>query len=143
MILAVFDTNVLVSSLLSRHPDSATVQVVDAIATKKIIPLYNHEILAEYNEVLHREKFRFNGARIRQLLSVFQQFGVNVGIPAPTGEVLPDDDDLVFYEVTMERREDDAYLITGNLRHFPHRTFIVTPAEMMQILNERPSDSEE
>ena len=43
-------------------------------------------------------------------------------------------DDLVFYEVVMEKREDDAYLITGNLRHFPVRDYIVTPAEMMGII---------
>ena len=32
MIFAVIDTNVLVSALLSRHPDAATVQVVSAIS---------------------------------------------------------------------------------------------------------------
>ena len=145
MIFAVFDTNVLIASLLSKHSDTATVQVVNAITTNKIIPLYNYEILAEYDEVLHREKFRFSEERIKQALSVIQAFGVNVGTPTPTGEVLPDEDDLVFYEVVMEKRSDDAYLITGNVKHFPHRTFIVTPAEMMQILslaeNKNPEQS--
>ena len=57
--------------------------------------------------------------------------------PSPTGEVLPDMDDLVFYEVVMEKRKaDDAYLITGNLKHFPVREYIVTPAEMMSILEQ-------
>lgn len=42
--------------------------------------------------------------------------------------------DLVFYEVVMEKRSEDAYLITGNIKHFPKREFIVTPAEMMEIL---------
>ncbi len=54
--------------------------------------------------------------------------------PSPAGEILPDEDDLVFYEVVMEKRADDAYLITGNIRHFPERSFIVTPAEMMALL---------
>ena len=52
-----------------------------------------------------------------------------------TGKVLVDMDDLVFYEVVMEKREDDAYLITGNIRHFPECDFIVTPAEMMEIIH--------
>lgn len=43
--LAVFDTNVLVSSLLTRHPDSATAVVVNMIADRVIIPLYNEDIL--------------------------------------------------------------------------------------------------
>ena len=55
---------------------------------------------------------------------------------SPTGELLPDMDDLVFYEVVMEKRDDGAYLVTGNIRHFPQRNFIVTPAEMMKILHE-------
>ena len=43
-------------------------------------------------------------------------------------------DDLVFYEVAMEKRDDDAYLVTGNQKHYPIRDFIVTPAEMMEII---------
>ena len=75
MIFAVFDTNVLIASLLSKHADSATVQVVNAIADNRIIPLYNYDILAEYDEVLHREKFRFSEERIRQTLVVRQGDG--------------------------------------------------------------------
>ena len=54
-------------------------------------------------------------------------------IPLYNQEIL-DMDDLVFYEVVIEKREDDAYLITGNIRHFPKRDFIVTPAEIMAII---------
>lgn len=43
-------------------------------------------------------------------------------------------DDLIFYEVTMEKRDEDAYLVTGNQKHYPIRDFIVTPAEMMEII---------
>ncbi len=45
-----------------------------------------------------------------------------------------DMDDLVFYEIVMEKRDDNAYLITGNVRHFPKRDFVVTPSEMIEIL---------
>ena len=56
--------------------------------------------------------------------------------PSPTGEILPDMKDLPFYEVVMEKRQtDDTYLVTGNQKHFPNRTFIVTPKEMLDILN--------
>ena len=35
----------------------------------------------------------------------------------------------------MEQRKDEnAYLVTGNLKHFPIRTYIVTPKEMLDIL---------
>ena len=49
-------------------------------------------------------------------------------------------DDLVFYEVVMEKRNDDAYLITGNIKHFPERKYIVTPAQMMSILDEKSKE---
>lgn len=131
---AVFDTNVLVSSFLTKNADSATARVIDAIADEVIVPLYNAEILTEYNEVLHRDKFSFREETIATALKVIRQFGIEV-LASPTGEILPDMDDLVFYEVTMEKREDDAYLITGNLKHFPKRPYIVTPGEMMKIID--------
>ena len=65
-----------------------------------------------------------------------KQYGVEI-FPQPTGEILVDMDDLIFYEVAMERRDDDAYLITGNQKHYPVRDFIVTPAEMMEIIYKR------
>lgn len=124
---AVFDTNVLILSLLTKRTDTATAQVVDAISSGLIIPLYNQEILDEYTDVLHRAKFSFSEERIGRLMAMIRQYGLAVN-PSPTGEI------LVFYEVVMEKREDDAYLITGNIRHFPERDFIVTPAEMMAII---------
>ena len=132
---AVYDTNVLISSLLSKNVDAATVRVVDAIAERRIIPLYNQEILEEYEDVLRRKKFSFSVERIQLILKVIRQFGIEVN-PDPTGEVLVDMDDLVFYEVVMEKRDDDAYLITGNIRHFPQRDYIVTPSEMIAIMEE-------
>lgn len=130
---AVFDTNVLISSLLTKRTDSATARVVDAISSGDIIPLYNQEILSEYNEVLHRKKFSFSKERIQKILLMIRQFGLAVN-PSPTGEILVDMDDLVFYEIVMEKKDDNAYLITGNIRHFPERDFIVTPSEMIEIL---------
>ena len=131
---AVFDTNVLVSSLITKNPDSATARVINAVYEGQLIPLYNDEIIEEYEEVLNRPHFPFTDSSVGKLLKMIRQFGVKVN-PSPTGETLPDMDDLVFYEVVMEKRDDNAYLITGNIRHFPKREYIVTPAEMMNILD--------
>ena len=50
---------------------------------------------------------------------------------------LPDPKDRVFYEVVMEeRKNEDAYLVTGNIKHFPIRPYIVTPREMLDIILE-------
>ena len=130
---AVIDTNVLLSALLSKKEDTATVKVLDAVFDGKIIPLYHQDILIEYNEVLHREKFHLREELIRKIIDAFMQYGVEV-FPQPTGAILIDMDDLIFYEVAMEKREEDAYLVTGNQKHYPIRDFIVTPAEMMTII---------
>ncbi|MBQ9157285.1 MAG: hypothetical protein IJ137_10955 [Eubacterium sp.] len=53
-------------------------------------------------------------------------------------ENLPDPKDVVFYAVTMEaRKADDAYLVTGNIKHFPLKPFVVTPREMLTILENK------
>lgn len=133
---AVIDTNVLLAALLSKNECSATVKVLDAVFEGTIIPLYHQDILIEYDEVLHREKFHLQEITIQTVLDAIRQYGVEV-FPQPTGAVLIDMDDLVFYEVAMEKRDDDAYLVTGNQKHYPFRDFIVTPAEMMKIIETR------
>ena len=130
---AVIDTNVFISALLSKRADTATVKVLDAMFDGIIVPLYHEEIIAEYDEVLHRRKFHFLEETIQTVINAVKQYGVEI-FPQPTGEMLVDMDDLIFYEVAMEKRDDDAYLVTGNQKHYPMRDFIVTPAEMMKII---------
>jgi hypothetical protein len=37
---------------------------------------------------------------------------------------------------------EDSYLVTGNIKHFPKRPFIVTPAEMLQVIYEIKSSKQ-
>ncbi len=133
---AVIDTNVFISALISRNGDSATVKVLRSILDGRIVPLYHDDILVEYDEVLHREKFHFKEKSIQMVLAAVKEFGVEV-FPQPTGEIMIDMDDLIFYEVTMEKRDVDAYLVTGNQKHYPIKDFIVTPTEMIRIIEKR------
>lgn len=131
---AVLDTNVLVSALLARHLDSSPVLILQQMLAGIITPVYDDGILAEYGEVLHRPKFNFSESHISTLLSAILQFGVSVE-RLQTDATLLDPKDLVFYEVVMAKREDNAYLVTGNIKHFPKEPFIVTPNEMLDILS--------
>lgn len=65
---AVFDTNVLVSALMSRRTDSPTVALLDYVLDGRIVLLINEDILTEYNEVLHRSKFNFSDERIKAVI---------------------------------------------------------------------------
>lgn len=134
MVYAVIDTNVFISALITKNKDAATVKVLEAVFKGAIIPLYNDDILDEYNEVLHRSKFKIDEPTICMLLHAIKTYGVEV-YPQPSGEILVDMDDLIFYEVAIDKRGDDAYLITGNRKHYPLKNFIVSPAEMLEILN--------
>jgi putative PIN family toxin of toxin-antitoxin system len=131
MIYAVIDTNVFVAALLSRHSNSATVLVVDTLMNHGICPLYNQEIINEYHDVLHREKFHFPSESIDAIISTVQKYGISSERIA-SSEYFPDPKDVVFYEVALSK--DDAYLVTGNTKHFPKKPIVVTPAEMMKIL---------
>ena len=133
---AVIDTNVLVSALLSSKEDSATVQVLGKVFQGSIIPVYSNVIAKEYREVLSRKKFGFSGDTIEYLLSAIEKYGLLVD-PAPSGITLPDRKDLPFYEVVLEKRDDGAYLVTGNIRHFPEKPFVVTPRELLDILAQK------
>lgn len=129
----VIDTNVLISSLLSKNKDSATALIMNAVMQQDVILLYSKDILMEYEDVLSRKKFRFSEEKVRHLLEIIKLIGVEID-PKAVSEILPDMDDIIFYEVVMEKRDEDAYLVTGNIKHFPKKRFIVTPAEMIKIL---------
>lgn len=132
MIYAVIDTNVLVSALLTHNKQSSTIQVMEAMFANKIIPLYNEDIISEYEDVLHRAKFSFSEAAISHYLETMKQAGIHSQRIA-SSEHFPDPKDVVFYEVALSK--DDAYLVTGNKKHFPHTPIVVTPAEMLDILS--------
>ena len=134
-IYAVVDTNVIVSALITKNPQSPPNLVLREMLDGKIIPLYHADIIEEYREVLSRTKFHLKEETIQIVINSIISNGIEVN-PTPTGEILIDMDDLVFYEVAMEKRDDDAYLVTGNQKHYPVKDFIVTPSEMLSILNQ-------
>ena len=129
----VVDTNVLVSALLSSKEDSATVQIVKKILDGDLVPIFSEAVKKEYREVLHRSKFGLSGDVVEYLLSALFKSGITLE-PSPSGIVIADPKDLPFYELVLEKRKDQPYLITGNVRHFPKETFVVTPRELIDIL---------
>lgn len=131
MIYAVIDTNVLVSAMLTHSKQSATFLVMEAMIAYKIIPLFNEEIISEYEDVLHRAKFGFSEVDVSQYLEALRQAGIHSQRIA-SSEYFPDPKDVVFYEVALSK--EDAYLVTGNKKHFPNKPIVVTPAEMVEIL---------
>lgn len=133
MIYAVIDTNVLVSAHISKQPHSATVKVVSFMLIGLLKPVYNEEILAEYTEVLHREKFHLSDTGIKNLLDYIRRFGVHSD-RIPYTDNMPDEKDRPFYEVSLSM--DGTYLVTGNLKHFPTTPKVISPADMVALIEQ-------
>ena len=111
MFYAVIDTNVIVSALITKRPESPVLQVMQRIFSGRVCALVNEEILAE-----------------------LQKHCMNVDAP-PSDVVLPDPKDVVFYNVVLAKRDKDARLVTGNIKHFPVCDFVVTPREFLDIVD--------
>ena len=129
---AVIDTNVIVSSMLKT--DSIPGSIINCVSTNTIIPLLSDEIINEYVDVLTRNKFDIDNNKVSQLISLFYEKGIFLK-REQTLEDFIDQDDIVFYEIVMSARNTmDAYLVTGNMKHYPIRNYIVTPREMIEII---------
>ncbi len=131
MIYAVIDTNVFVSAYLTHNLNSATSKVVEALFRGRICPLYNEEIMAEYEEVLSRPHFDISDNERQSLFNYIRLNGVATERTS-FDELFADEDDRVFYEVALT--EEDSFLVTGNLKHYPVDPRVVTPAQMVAIL---------
>ena len=129
---AVIDTNVLVSAMLKWN--SVPGNVLSLTFDGPITPILNQEIVAEYREVLSRPKFHLTKDIIDDILESLNAVGIYVDADAIDID-LPDPKDRIFYEVVMEeRKSEDAYLVTGNIKHYPNEPFIVTPRQMIDIV---------
>lgn len=134
MIYAVIDTNVLVSALITHNPESATAKVVKGLLQQDFVPMYDTDIIAEYEDVLHRAKFHIPQEVADALISYIMEHGIEAS-RVDFAEVMPDEDDRVFYEVSLSH--EDSFLVTGNLKHYPATPHVITPADFMVHLKNK------
>ena len=115
MIAAVFDTNVVVSGILS--PEGAPGRIMEAIFDGFCRPVYSDAILMEYEEVLTRPKFFLIQRQVEGVLARFHEEGLIAPFDhAQHRDKFPDADDLVFVDAAIGA---NVPLVTGNIRHFP------------------------
>lgn len=124
--LAVVDTNVLVSALWSRN--GAPAKVLSVVLAGDAVPCYDYRIMCEYQEVLRRPKFKFSAGEVASLLDWFEHCGRPV-LAKPVDGVFPDEGDRKFYEVA---KTCGALLVTGNLRHFPKDPLVMGVADFLE-----------
>ena len=133
MLYAVIDTNVLVSALLNINSNPG--KVLLSVFNSETRPLLNAEIIAEYRDVLAREKFHFPAETVDIVMNRLAAVSMNINAAEGEFPEITDPKDRCFFAVTMTGRlSEDALLVTGNIRHFPAKPFVVTPAQFVAML---------
>lgn len=134
MRLAVFDTNVIVSAGVM--PDGPPGLLVESALGGGVQIVTCPRILDEYLDVVRRAKFlrhRFPPPWLQLLI----EESLHLPDPEPWPHALPDPDDGPFLALAHKA---GAWLVTGNLRHFPQSArrglTVLTPAAYLKHLTE-------
>jgi len=123
----VLDTNILASALIT--PSGNPASVYKLFLNGEIVLVYSAEIIQEYEDVLYRTRLRIPAEDADTILEAIRQCGELVA-PSPSIGSMADEDDRVFYDAA---RTAGAYLITGNTRHYPASSFVLTPREFLEL----------
>ncbi|MBR1729965.1 MAG: putative toxin-antitoxin system toxin component, PIN family [Selenomonadaceae bacterium] len=127
--IAVLDTNVLVSALWSSNGKAA--YILQKVIAGDLKLCHSYQILTEYREVLLRPKFKFKDWQVNFLLETIEKDGFSV-IPTSLPNIkFIDESDRIFYEVA---KFCNAPLVTGNLKHFPNDDCIMTVSDFYQSI---------
>ena len=89
------------------------------------------EIIAEYHDVLSRGWLGLDPVDVQDLIELIISTGFSI-MPEKSITPMPDEDDRVFYDVA---KNSGAYLVTGNIKHYPKENFVVTPAQFLMLLD--------
>ena len=128
MINIVLDTNIIVSAALSSEGNPA--KIIKLIALDDSIQIYySPAILDEYKKVLSYERLNLSEEKQTRAVNLIEKNGVCVQ-PETSDIPLPDESDRIFYDTA---KAVNAYLVTGNQKHYPEESQIVTPARFVEI----------
>ncbi|MBP5706762.1 MAG: putative toxin-antitoxin system toxin component, PIN family [Spirochaetales bacterium] len=102
-----------------------------------IVPVYSEEIINEYIEVLHRDKFGLPEEIITPIIRDITEHGIELTeiVSLSENDIVPDPKDVVFYVVTLSASDLDALLVTGNLKDFPRKPFVMSPTEFIDMFD--------
>ena len=124
----VLDTNVVVSAFI--NPGGTPSQIVKMILGRRAELCYNSAILSEYESVMLRPKFsaKINSSTVHRFINLLKSIGISFD-PSPSKIRLQDESDRIFYDTA---RESGSLLISGNIKHYPKKPFILLPADFLK-----------
>jgi predicted nucleic acid-binding protein len=129
MKVAVFDSNVVVSAGINRR--GAPGILIEMVLARQLHAVTCPSIIAEYGEVSRRSKFLPHNFPPYWLGNLISE-SLHLPEPAPWPYALPDPKDAPFLALA---HGSGAWLVTGNLKHFPERArrgvTVISPAEYL------------
>ena len=132
----VIDTNVLVSAMYSNA--SPPTAILEMIESGNIIPIFDKRMLKEYYNVFKYDKFKniITDEMLRNTIYTIVNNGICINDVKETKTQMKDLYDIPFFEVKESSQEFESMLVTGNIKHFPKDNCIVTPKELIVILQQ-------
>ncbi|HEY3706822.1 MAG TPA: putative toxin-antitoxin system toxin component, PIN family [Terracidiphilus sp.] len=129
MRLIVLDTNVIVSARI--NAEGIPSRIVNLLLDGRIQLVTSPCVVAEYREVTARAKFHSYGVPPIWLETLIR---TSLSLPDPESfpQICPDPKDAPFLALAHAA---GAWLVTGNIRHFPEQVrggvVVLTPAEYL------------
>lgn len=141
----IIDTNVLVSAMLSNS--KAPFEVLELVEKGNLIPIFDKRMLKEHYEVFHYDKFKdprhlITDEMLQNIIYTLVKNGIFINdvetIKQELYDIIPDKDDIPFFEVKESSQEFESMLVTGNTDDYPipNDACIVTPKELLVILQQ-------
>jgi putative PIN family toxin of toxin-antitoxin system len=135
---AVIDTNVVVSGILTGRPESPTARILDGMLTGGFRFLFSVALLAEYREVLRRQKItrrhRLSAAEVDVILTDIAAAGVVVEVENVPISRHHEDAHLL----QNLAREPAAVLVTGDKELFHDRVEghrVLSPRQFVELID--------
>ena len=126
--LIVLDTNIIVSAL--KTPNGKAYLLLEQVLMGNYKICISSDIMAEYRDVLNRDKLMLDKYLVEYLLSWFVINGLWI-------EPLPSNNDMVPMKDESDRKFFDiakcvhAKLVTGNFKHYPVHELITSLDELI------------
>lgn len=133
--IVIVDTNIVVSGLLTRDPDSLPASILDSMLDGSLRFIVSDELVAEYVAVLGRPAVaRLHRLSTREVDSIVRAIVLNARVvaPAASSEEAPDRGDQHLWDLLDS--VPGALLVTGDaaLRRSRRRARVLSPAEILE-----------
>lgn len=129
MINIVLDTNIIISAAISSSGNPA--KIIKLIAINQNIHFYySSDIFAEYIRVLSYKRLNFSEEKKIHTINIIKKYGVPIQPTTVSDIPFIDESDRIFYDTA---KAINAYLITGNIKHYPEEPHILTPAQFVEM----------